>query len=455
MKTGQLTRRSFLRRSGTALVGFTVLPASWFGPNATAAPSNRVRVVGVGVGGRGGSDIRAVAREGAEIVGLCEVDKKRGVNLYKAFPKAKVFEDYRVMFDRLEREFDAVVVGTPDHSHAVITIDAMERGKHVYCEKPLTRTINEVRRVMEVARRTKVVTQLGNQGHSFRDIRRLCEWVWAGAIGTVKEVHVGSAAFPGLYSQIRNLDKINKHYDVPEHLNWDLWIGPVQYRPYTPFYHPFNWRGWLPFGTGRLGDWFCHVVDPAYWALGLTSPVTVRAEVVGYDPKKHGLTAPPGAKITYEFATKQGGRMRVIWYDGKIQIPHLPGIPKDVKIPKTGGILVGTKGFIIHGSHGAGGCFIVPDELMDQYSGKNAPPQRIPRVKNHAWDWLDAIRNGRRAGSDFATYGGPLTQAALIGVVAFRFPGVTLQWDEKAGRFTNLPEANTYLDPHYRAGWHL
>lgn len=451
----KVSRRNFLK-TGATIGSFILLPGSWLKPNTQASPSNRIRIAGIGIGGQGGADIDAVAAEGAEIVALCDVDQNYAAKQFNKYPSAKRFTDYRVMFDKMEKEIDAVVIGTPDHSHAVIAVEAMKRGKHVYCEKPLARTIKEVRRIKEVAIQTGVITQLGNQGHSSASIRRVCEWIWAGAIGKVKEVHCSCDAFPEVYSQIRNLSEIEKEFQIPPQLDWDLWIGPVQYRSYKPFYHPWNWRGWLPFGTGCIGDWICHVLDPAYWALSLEAPIRIKAEVTDYDPKVHSLTYPPATKIEFEFPLKdRKDVVKVIWYDGRNRLPRLQGLPEDEKLPGTGAIIVGENGFIVHGSHGAGGCHILPDKLMEEYSGKNAPPERIPRVKNHAWDWLQAIRDGRKAGSDIATYGAGLTQVGLLGLIAIRYPGQILEWDDRVGKFTNMEEANEWLDPQYRSGWNI
>jgi predicted dehydrogenase len=218
---------------------------------------------------------------------------------------------------------------------------------------------------------------------------------------------------------------------------------------------PWNWRGWLAFGTGTIGDWFCHVLDPSFWALDLDAPSTVRAEVMDYNPATQGLTYPPGTQITFAFPAKGArGAVKVVWHDGKNRIPKVEGFPSEEKIPGTGGILLGDRGMIVHGSHGAGGCYLLPDERMDQYSGQNAPEQKIPRVKNHAWDWIEAIRTGRPAGSNF-DFGGPLTESALLGAIAIRFPGETLAWDAKAARFTNHDAANAFVHPPYRDGWTL
>ena len=450
-----ITRRRFLQGTGASVALFNILPGTRLRGAERISANEKLNVAGIGIGSRGGSDVDEVAGLGHNFVALCDVDENYAAKEFAKVPKARRFTDYRVMLDRMGREIDAVVIGTPDHTHAVIAMEAMRRGKHVYCEKPLAHSIHEVRALMAAAQKYKVVTQLGNQGHSSDTIRRTCEWVWAGAIGQVHTVHAGCDAFKNVYCQIPNLPKLGQPSEVPKGLDYDLWIGPVPFRPYSPLWVPWNWRGWMPFGGGVIGDWICHVVDPAYWALDLGAPTTIRAEVTDYEPVKHGLTYPPATRITFEFpAHKSRGPVKLVWHDGNNQIPRPPGVAADEKIPGTGAILFGDKGMIIHGSHGAGGCHLLPDTLMEQYSGQNAPAQKIPRVKGHAWDWADAIRNGRQAGSNFA-YGGPLTQVALLGLIAIRFPGETLKWDDKKTRFTNNTAANAYIHPPYRPGWKI
>jgi predicted dehydrogenase len=452
--TSSINRRQFLSSAGASVALFQLLPSRVFGAEGVS-PNNKLNIAGIGIGSQGGADVDAVAGEGQKIVALCDVDDNYAANKFKQYPNAKRFKDFRVMLDKMDKEIEAVTIGTPDHTHAVIAMEAIKRGKHVYCEKPLAHTVHEVRALMAAAAKHKVVTQLGNQGHSSGTIRRLCEWVWAGAVGQVHTVHAGCDAFRDVYSQLRNLDKLGQTYEVPKGLDYDLWIGPVPFRPYTPFWVHWNWRGWLPFGTGTIGDWFCHVIDPTFWALDLDAPSTVLAEVTDYEPAKHGLTYPPGAKITFEFPARKGrGPVKVVWHDGSNQIPKPKEFAGEEKVPGVGAILFGDKGMIMHGSHGAGGCRLLPDKLMDQYSGKNAPAEKITRVKNHAWDWIEAIRTGRQAGSHFG-YGAPLTQAALLGAIAIRFPGQKLNWDDQAARFTNHEAANAYVHPPYRDGWSL
>lgn len=454
-ESSTMDRRQFLVGAGVGAAMLKVDPDGLSNKLARISPNEKVNFAGIGVGSQGGGDVDAVVSEGGNLVALCDVDHNYAGKKFAQYPSAKQFTDYRVMLDKMGSDIDAVVIGTPDHTHAVIAMEAMRRGKHVYCEKPLAHNIHEVRMLMAAARRYGVVTQLGNQGHSTDTIRRLCEWVWAGAVGHVHTVYAGCGEFKEVYSQIRNLDKLGQHYDVPKELDYDLWLGPAPFRDYTPFWVHWNWRGWMPFGTGTIGDWFCHVIDPSFWALNLSAPTSVHAEVTGYDPAIHGLTYPPATKITFEFpAIKDRGPVKLVWHDGNNPISKPSNFPTDDEIPRTGAVLIGDKGMIVHGSHGAGGCHLQPDQLREQYSGKNTPAQKIPRVKGHHWDWLEAIRTGRQAGSNF-DYGGRLTQIALLGAIAIRFPGETLNWDEHAVRFTNNNAANAYINPSYRKGWKL
>ncbi|MCX7872496.1 MAG: Gfo/Idh/MocA family oxidoreductase [Verrucomicrobiae bacterium] len=451
----KISRRRFLFSTATGVSLFWIYPKLSQTQAAQTSPNEKLNLAGIGIGSQGGADVDAAAGEGQNIVALCDVDEKYAAKKFNQYPKAQRFKDYRVMLDKMGKEIDGVIIGTPDHTHAVIAMEAMRRGKHVYCEKPLAHDIREVHALMDAAKKYKVVTQLGNQGHSSNSIRRLCEWVWTGAIGKVHTVHASCDAFRDVYSQIRNLDKINQKYDIPEGLDYDLWLGPAQYRPYTPLWVHWNWRGWLPFGTGTVGDWVCHVLDPSFWALDLDAPTSITAEVSDYDPQKHGLTYPPGTKITFEFPAKKDREpVKIVWFDGNNKIPKPEGFAADDKVPGTGAVLFGEKGMIVHGSHGAGGCRLIPESLMEQYSGKNAPSEKIPRVKNHMFDWIDAIKNNKQAGSHFG-YGGLLTQTALLVAIAIKFPGQTLKWDNKKIRFTNNDAANKYISPEYRKGWKL
>jgi predicted dehydrogenase len=426
----------------------TIVPRHVVAGSGTTPPSEKLNIAGIGVGGQGAGDIGAVAG-GNNIVALCDVDSRHSAETFKKFPEAKSYRDFRKMFDEMEKQIDAVVVATPDHFHAVAAMAAIKRGKHLYCEKPLAHSVSEVRALMKAAKEHNVVTQLGNQGHSFDTIRDFCEWIWDGAIGKVHTIHCGCEA---VNSGLDQLPHLKEEHPVPPTLDWDLWLGPAQYRPYHPAYLPSAWRGWVPFGNGTVGDWTCHVVDPVFWALDLGLPKTIQAQVKNYDFKTQGDAFPKGDIITYEFAAKGNrGPITMHWYSGTERIPQPPELESDEKAVRTGAVVLGDKGTIVYGSHGAAGVRILPQSKMDAYK---RPAKTIPRVKEHHQDWLQAIRNGTKADSDFS-YGGPLTEIAMLGVIAIKMAGTKLQWDAEAMRFTNSPEANQYLNPPYRSGWSL
>jgi len=450
-RSKSLTRRRFLAQVGTATAAVTVVPAAVLGGRGRVAPSDRLNLAFVGVGGRGGANLGGLSG-GNNVVALCDVDMRRAGKAFERFPKAKKFRDFRKMLDAVEKEIDGVVVSTPDHTHAVAAMAAIKRRKHVYCEKPLAHSVWEVRSLMDAARRYKVVTQLGNQGHSFETIRMFCEWIWDGAIGNVHTIHVGCSA---VHCRIKDLPKRKEHHEVPEGVDWDLWLGPAQYRPYHPMYMPGAWRAWSPFGTGTLGDWVCHVADPVFWALGLGAPTSILTEAEDYDPVKHIDTFPAGWTVTYEFPARgRRGPVKMVFYCGTKRIPRPKELEPGRKAVQTGGVVYGDKGTIMYGSHGAGGLRIIPEAKMQEYA-KHLPPKRLPRVRNHHADWVQAIREGRPAGSDFALYGGPLTELALLGIIGLRFLGRRLTWDGRRCQFTNCPEANRYLRPQFRKGWTL
>jgi len=440
------TRRSFLAGAGAAATAITIVPRCVLGKGQTP-PSDRLRIACVGIDGRGRSNVGGM--RGHTIVALCDVDGRRGQQSRKANPKAKMFTDYRKMFDAMEKDIDACTVSTPDHTHAVICMAAITRGKHVYCEKPLAHAVAETRALQAAARKHKVVTQLGNQGHSSQHIRMFCEWIWDGAIGDVTEIHASCRA---RHCWIDKLPELKQKVPVPAGLDWDLWLGPAQFRPYHPLYMPGKWRKWMPFGTGTIGDWVCHVIDPSFWALDLGAPTSVQAETKGYDPDKHAICYPPDVKITYQFPAR-GKRppVKLTWFDGDSKIPRPAELERGRNAPGTGAVVIGTRGKIMHGSHGASPCRIIPEKAMKAYK---LPPKKIPRVRGHHQDWLDAIRKGTQAGSNF-DYGAPLTELALLGLIAIRHTGTKLLWDGEAAKFTNSRSANALLNPPYRKGWSL
>jgi len=449
--TIRTSRRQFLTSATGAVAAFTIVPRRVLGQGQTP-PSDKPNVVGIGAGGQAAADINEISR-GANIIALCDADlrtDRRNAPVFSQYPNAKVYQDYRKMLDEMDRQIDGVIVGTPDHTHAVAAMAAIKRKKHVYCEKPLAHSVAEVRALMKAAQEYQVVTQLGNQGHSYDTIRLFCEWIWDGAIGKVHTVHCGCSA---VNSALRFLPRMSEKEEVPPGLDWDLWLGPAQERPYHSFYLPGSWRSWVPFGNGTIGDWVCHVADPVFWALDLGAPKTVVAQVKDYDPKTQGDAYPMGDIITFEFPAKgTRGPITLVWHSGTEKIPRAKELEPDRKPVETGAYVYGDQGVIMYGSHGANPVRIIPEEAMKAYQ---QPEQKIPRVKGgHHQDWLRAIREGGRAGSDFS-YGGPLTELAMLGVIAIKLPGVKLEWDAVATRFTNCDEANQYINPPYRKGWSL
>ena len=469
MKT--LSRRTFLGATASTAFAFSILPGKVLGQDA---PSNKLNIGMIGVGGRGAPNLAGVA--GENIVAICDVDLQRAGNNIRKYPKAKVYRDFRVMLEK-QKDLDAVVVSIPDHTHYVAAMAAMQMGKHVYCEKPLAHSIFEVRQLVEAARKYKVATQMGVQGHSSEDIRRCCEWTWDGAIGEVREVHAWSNRPMGGYAFPSGVPRPKDTPPVPDTLDWDLWLGPAKFRPYHPIYAPIYWRGWLDFGTGALGDMGCHILDPAFWALKLGSPTSVEAHT-SYNPNpefwmsclKAGESAkvgipdyleelrqesyPVASIVRYEFPAR--GAMppvKLTWYDGGMLPPRPPGMTKG--LGGNGAFIIGSKGTIHHGSHGAAGCKIVPDERMKEYLAQPAP-QTIKRVEDedHHKDWIAACKGGEPAGANF-DYGGPLAEIVLLGIIAMRDEGTRLKWDGAQMQFTNSKEANALIKPTYREGWSL
>jgi predicted dehydrogenase len=442
----KISRRDFMNNA-IAAAAITIVPRHVLGGRAYAAPSDKLNIAYIGIGGRGGANLNGT--RGENIVALCDVDKKQGGEAFKNFPRAKHYTDFRKMLDETDNQIDAVVVSTPDHTHAVACMDAIRRGKHIYCEKPLAHSIYEIRELVKAAHKHKVITQLGNQGHSFDDIRRFCEWIWDGAIGNVHTVHAECSAN---HCRISQLSKRNEKHEIPPGLDWDLWLGPAKYRPYNPMYLPGRWRAWMPFGSGTIGDWVCHVVDPVFWALDLGAPKTIHAQAKNYDPKKHADTFPAGSIITFQFpANDKRGPVKLIWYSGTETIPRPKDLEEGRKVPRTGAIVIGDKGKIMHGSHGADSVRIIPETKMKAYK---LPEQKIPRTRGHHQDWLDAVKNNRPAGSNF-DYGGPLTELARLGIIAIHMLGRELEWDSENMQFSNCEEANQYINPPSRNGWTL
>jgi predicted dehydrogenase len=441
-----VSRRRFLSKATTSVASLTVLPGYVLGLRGATSPNDKLNIAAIGLCNQGGGDLQAMT--GESIVALCDVDTRYIAKRSKQFPKAKQYQDFRRMFDDMGGQIDAVLIATPDHWHAALALRAMKMGKHVYCEKPLAHSIYEVRALMQAARELKVTTQLGNQGHSFASIRVFREWIEDGAIGTVREVH---AMCDSIYSRADMVEEVKHGEPVPQTLDWDLWVGPAQFRAYHSAYHPRKWRSWTNFGTGVIGDWCCHVVDPAFWTLDLGAPTTIEAlEALDYDPGRQGETFAAGNVIRYHFPAKgERAAVTLTWYDGPRKPPRPPELEPDEKLPDIGALVVGDRAKILYGSHGATAARIIPDEGSERFKRS---PQRYARSPGQQKEWIDACKTRTPAGSDFS-YGGPLTELALLGVIAMRFKGQKLEWDSAGMRFTNCSDANAFLKPSFRKGW--
>ncbi len=467
-----MSRRKFVKTTASA-AAFSIVPASVLGKNA---PSNKLNIAAIGVGGQGGGNLRKLPQT-ENIAALCDVDMIRAKGSIATYPDAKVFRDYRVMFDKMSKDIDAVIVSTPDHSHYGAVMSAIEKGKHVYCEKPLAHSVYEVRKIGEAARKAGVMTQMGNQGHSSDYIRECCELIWDGVLGDVHEVRAWSNRPQGGYAFPSSLHRPTETPPVPDTLDWDLWLGPAEYRPYHPIYAPIFWRSWFDFGTGALGDMGCHILDPACWALNLGAPTSVEA-AVSYNPDmgfwssmmdgtkrwKEAIktdmqamnkeTIPASSIIRYEFPARDGfPPLKLSWHDGGL-VPERPELYTAGKpISGNGALIIGEKGVVKHGSHGAAGLSVYPDSKKVEYEN-NKPKQVIERVSNHHQEWVDACKGGKPSISDFE-FGSRLTEMVLIGVAALRVPGKKLLWDGEKMAFINSDEANEFINPGFREGWKM
>ena len=444
-----MDRREFLKAAGLAAAAAVALPGprTWAAKPAAASPKRfcdpgrKLRLACVGCGGKGDSDIDGVASE--EIVALCDVSHNPLASKARRFPDAKQYKDYRQMLTELGDQIDAVTVSTPDHMHFPVAFMAMNMGKHVFVQKPLTHTVWEARTLTDLARQKGLVTIMGNQGHAGDGTRRLKEWVMAGAVGPIHEVYfwTNRPIWP------QGIERPADEMPVPPHLDWNRWLGVAPERPYNKCYQPFNWRGWWDFGTGALGDMGCHIMDAAFWALDLKYPVSVEAESGGGTDE----TAPKWSIITYQFPAR--GAMppvKVTWSDGG----RKPEKPKDMAamgdMPAGGQLLVGENGSIFDGSDYCESPRIVPEEKMKAFT---PPPETLPRVPGgaggHCHEWIKACKGqGPLPGSNF-DHAGPLTEMVVMGNLAIRL-AQKVEWDGPNMRCTNLPEAAHLLRKSYR-----
>ena len=469
------SRRKFLKTLGLASLGISIIPRHVLGGKGYIPPSDKLYVAGIGVGGKGESDIANFAKtEKAEIAYLCDVDDRRAAKSVASFPKAKYYKDYRKMLDKEHKHIDAVSISTPDHSHAVQALDAMQLKKHVYVQKPLTHDVVEARQLTEAAKKYQVVTQMGNQGASGDDVRKLHEWFNAGIIGDVHTVHcwTNRPVWP------QGIPWPEKKADIPTELDWDLWLGTAPYKDYVEKLVPFNWRGWWDYGTGALGDMGCHIIEPPFRILKLKYPTEVNASVgsVYVDEFKRGYfpeSGPPSSHIIYKFPAREGlPPVTLHWMDGGIQ-PERPEELGPNEIMGDGGngvLFIGTKGKMMCGTYG-----LLPSLLPTSRNTEVNIPNTIPRVsgsvEGHYGHWVEACIAGYgkiKLSSDFEV-AGPLTETILMGNLAIRshdirtpvegkkdeynYPGrnITLLWDGQNMKVTNFDPANALLQRKYRS----
>jgi len=444
--TQRSNRRQFLQNAGMAGAGFWIAGRQT-GFGQEKSPNAQVNIACIGTGGQGGSDMGNVAKLG-NIVALCDVDDKNNDKAGAQFPKAKKYFDYRKMLDEIPKEIDCVTVGIPDNHHACASIMAMKLGKGAYTQKPLTHDIYEARQMTEVAAKYKVATQMGNQGSAGNNLRESVEIVQAGLIGEVKEVHLWTNR--PIWPQSPGVTTRSKEGPAPAHVHWDEWLGPAPERQYSPAYHPFKWRGWWDFGTGALGDMACHTTNLPYRALKLGAPTAVEAECEAINPE----TYPGWAKVTYEFPAR--GDMpacKVIWYEGRkndVLVQPPTELYQGEKISGSGSLLIGSKGTLYSPDDYGGSSKWLP---KDAFKDMQKPTPTIPRSPGHHKEWIDAVKGGPAAYSNFAQ-SGPFTEFVLLGNLAMKL-GKKFEWDSANLKAKNCPEADQWIKREYRKGWSL
>jgi predicted dehydrogenase len=442
-KHSKITRRHFIGNTMAAAAGFTILPSHVISGLGHKVPSDKLNIAGIGVGGRGGGVIKEIQDE--NIVALCDVDWSYASGIFNEFPDARRYYDWRKMFNEMKDSIDAVVVATPDHSHAIVSIHAMKLGKHVYCEKPLTHSVWESRMMTKIAKEYKVATQMGNQGNSGEGIRQICEWIWDGAIGEVREVH----AWTNRPIWPQGLERPKESMPVPDTLNWDLFLGPAPVRPYNSIYTPWNWRGWWDFGTGALGDMACHIIDPIFKALKLKYPTKVQASSTLLNTE----SAPVAEVVTLTFPERERlvkvamPEVKIKWWDGGL-LPERPAELPDGELMgrnSDGGCLfIGSKGKLMCGCY-AMNPFLLPLSLDASYI---RPAKTLRRIEtSHQMDWIRACKespeNRVEASSCFG-YSGPLNEMVVMGVIAVRLQDLRreLLWDGENMKFLNISDTD-------------
>lgn len=477
------SRRQFIKAGAMTAAGFMIVPRHVLGGTGFIAPSDKLNIAGVGVGGKGRSDVRNAWNKGKEnIVALVDVDLNHAKGCFEEFPNAKRYQDYRKMLDEMGKDIDAVIVSTPDHTHAIVALTAMEMGKHVYVQKPLAHSLHETRVLTEAARRYKTVSQMGNQGASNPAQLQLLEWFDEGLIGPVHEAHVWTnrPVWP------QGIPFPTQKDPVPSYLDWDLWVGPAEWVDYSPAWHPFKWHGWWNTGTGALGDMGCHLIDSAFRTLRLGYPTEVEASVgqvfikdwtAEYIPEG----CPPSSAIQLKFPETEhnSSPVKLHWYDGGIRPFHPDVVPAEEPLgdadSSNGVMLVGSKGVIMCGTYGNN------PRLYLKGGEKRTMPEGAFRNKysdlpenGHQVAWTDACKAGfdskeHRALTSSFDYAGPMSETVIMGNLAIRsymyrednpngngfiYPGrKPLQWDGAIQRITNFEPANQFVRRKYRDGW--
>jgi predicted dehydrogenase len=438
----EITRRSFIEKSAAAAAGVIILPSHVIGGSGHTPPSDRLNIAGIGIGGKGHPNLTGMNTE--NIIALCDVDWDYAESTFKAFPAARRYKDWRIMFDELGNDIDAVMIATPDHTHAIIAATALIMGKHVYCQKPLTHSIYESRLLARLAAKHKVATQMGNQANSGDGVRQVCEWIWNGEIGEVREVH----AWTDRPIWPQGLERPKQMMKAPKNLDWPLFVGPAPMRPYHEIYTPWNWRGWWDFGTGAFGDMACHVLDPVYQALRLGYP----AQIQGRSSQINTESPPQSETVRFSFPARDNlprvtlPPVDVYWYDGGLFPFRHPLLPDGYDLM----------------ADGLGGCLFVgsKDTLLTQCGGFNPRllSGRVPQVAQtlrripgatgyhdgfHEQDWIRACKespSGRTETTSNFGYSGPFNEMVLLGVLAVRLQNLnkTLHWDGANMTFTNI-----------------
>ena len=446
MQPTPISRRHFF--FGTLFAG--AVPIGGFSSAASLthlgykSPNEKLHIAAIGAGGKGYTDIVGCSTE--SLVAMADPDEKRASRAFSEFPGVPRYKDFREMLDKEGKNIDAVTVSTPDHMHGTAAMWAMSRGKHVYCQKPLTRTVWEAQQLTLGAEKFKVATQMGNQGYSNEGARQCCEIVWSGAIGDVREVHAWTNRPLTYWPQGPDVEP--KEAAVPSTLDWDVWLGGSEMRPFSPSYVPHNWRGFPDFGSGAIGDMACHILGTPNMVLRLAAPTSVECvSQIG----KSKYTFAQKTVIRFDFPAR--GAMppvKIFWHDGLDRRPSFDGVPDDELLGDSdvnGSLFLGDKGMVTTGCYGER-TRLVPVSKMRDYS---LPTPVLTRSPGHYRDWIRAAKGGEPSCSNFSV-AGPFVQWMLLGVIAMKFDG-RLDWDAKSMRFTNNAAANQWLTPHFRKGW--